>query len=103
MRNSTYSNDITEAVINSSLIEEIKILDLSMGTLTDKGADVLLTSLGVRQLDILNISENYLSDDKVSLLSLQQSRGNFNVSVMTNEQKKDDYEEEDYRYCSVAE
>lgn len=103
LRNSTYSNDITEAVINSSLIEEIKILDLSMGTLTDKGADVLLTSLGVRQLDILNISENYLSDDKVSLLSLQQSRGNFNVSVMTNEQKKDDYEEEDYRYCSVAE
>ncbi|BAZ13794.1 pentapeptide repeat protein [Calothrix sp. NIES-4071] len=104
LRNSTYSNNIAEAVINSPLIDSIKILDLSMGTLTDAGANVLLKSPVVKQLDILNISENYLSDDKVALLSLQESRGNFNVHVMTNEQKKDDYDDEEaYRYCSVAE
>ena len=105
LRNSTYSNDIAETVINSPLINSIKILDLSMGTLTDEGADILINSPEVKQLDILNISENYLSDEKVALLSLQESRGNFNVHVMTNEQKKDeDYgDEEAYRYCSVAE
>jgi hypothetical protein len=105
LRNSTYSNYIAEIVINSPLIDTIKILDLSMGTLTDKGADILLKSQAVRELDILNISENYLSDDKVALLSLQESRKNFSVHVMTNEQKKDDdYDDEEaYRYCSVAE
>jgi hypothetical protein len=103
LRNSTYSNDIAKTVINSPLINSIKILDLSMGTLTDEGADILIKSPEVRQIEILNISENYLSDDKVALLSLQESRGNFNVHVMTNEQKKDDYDEEAYRYCSVAE
>lgn len=105
LRNSTYSNGIAKAVINSPLIDSIKILDLSMGTLTDEGTDVLMKSSEVRQLDILNISENYLSDDKVALLSLQESRVNFNVHVMTNEQKSDEGydDEEDYRYCSVAE
>jgi hypothetical protein len=103
LRNSTYSNNIAEAVINSPLINSIKILDLSMGTLTDTGADVLLKSPAVKKLEILNLGENYLSDDQVALLSLQESRGNFNVHVMTNEQKKDENAEEAYRYCSVAE
>jgi hypothetical protein len=109
LRNSEYSQKIAEEIVNSSILNSIRILDLSMGTLTDTDVEILIDHSVVKQLEILNLSENYLSDDMLSLLSLEKSRGNFQVHVMTNEQKEvDEYEDEDdettaYRYCSVAE
>jgi hypothetical protein len=99
LRNSQYSDDIAKAVVQSPLINTIRILDLSMGTLTDDAVQKLLKNSAVKQLDILNISENYVTDPMVALLMLQQAKGTFPVRIMTDGQK----DVEGDRYCSVAE
>ncbi len=65
LRNSQFANDIAEAVVKSPLIETISVLDLSLGNLSDKGAEFLLNCAAVNELDILNVSEACLSDEMV--------------------------------------
>lgn len=104
LRNSQYSDDIAQAVINSPLINSIKIIDLSLGTLSNAGAEVLLSSSAVHQLNILNLSENFLSEQMIA--SVQVKEDDMQVRIITDGQKKpeEDYDEDDaYRYCSVAE
>ncbi|MFN6566074.1 STM4015 family protein [Dendronalium sp. ChiSLP03b] len=101
LRNSEYSDDIAEAVVRSPLLNTIRILDLSMGTLSDAGAELLLKNPVVQQLDTFNIAENYLSDEILAFVEEQQA--NFPVQIIIDGQKKDEYEDEEYRYCSVAE
>ena len=105
LRNSQYSDDIAKAVINSPLINSIKIVDLSLGTLTDAGAEVLLNCFAVHQLNILNLSENFLSEELIK--AIQKKQDNMQVRIITDGQKQpeEDYEDENevYRYCSVSE
>lgn len=99
LRNSEYSDDIASSVVQSPVIEQIKVLDLSMGTLGDEGAEALLNCPAVNRLDILNVSENFLSAEMIERLS------QLNVRIMAENQKDEEDEEEDEyrRYCSVAE
>ncbi len=68
LRNSQYSDDIAFALANSPIIENLIELDLSMGTLSDKGAKALLDCSAIYQLDTLDISKNYLTDEIVKSL-----------------------------------
>ncbi|MBD2362728.1 STM4015 family protein [Anabaena minutissima FACHB-250] len=100
LRNSEYSDDIAEALVRSPLLKTIRIIDLSMGTLSDAGAELLLKNPVVQQLDILNLSENYLSAEIINFV--EELQGNFHVQIMINGQRgEDEYDEE--RYCAVAE
>ena len=93
--NSQFTDDIAEAVVNSSLLNTISVLDLSLGTLTDRGAEFLLNFAPINELDILNVSYNYLSSEMVGKLS------ELDCKVLANFQEEDD--DEEYRYCSVSE
>lgn len=83
----------------SPLLEQLQVLDLSMGTLSDLGAEVLLNCSAVNQLDTLDVSANFLSDEMIAQLSQLSCR------VIAGEQKEEYEEEEEEfrRYCSVAE
>lgn len=99
LRNSEYSNEIAEAVVNSLLIDRVKVLDLSMGTLTEKGALALLDCPAVHQLDILNVSRNYLSEYAIIELSSQ-----LDEQVMVGHPADGYWDgDEGDRYCAVAE
>ncbi|MGH1397157.1 MAG: STM4015 family protein, partial [Trichormus sp.] len=100
LRNSEYSDDIAEALVRSPLLNTIRIIDLSMGTLSDADAELLLKNPVVQQLDILNLSENYLSEEIVNFVEEQQD--NFHVQILINGQRRDEYDDEE-RYCAVAE
>ncbi|WP_198139190.1 HEAT repeat domain-containing protein [Crocosphaera chwakensis] len=50
---------IAEKIINSSLLDRLLILDLSMGCLTDEGANLLRNFPKIEKLHTLDISENY--------------------------------------------
>lgn len=113
LRNSEYSDDIADAIVRrrgaacrqtSPLMNSISVLDLSMGTLSDRGAEVLLNCPAVQQLDILNLSANFLSNGMKASLSLQQE-GNIQVRILTDKPNNEyDYDcDEGYRYCSVSE
>lgn len=93
LRNSQYSNNIAFALVDSPIIENLIELDLSMGTLTDEGAEALLNCRAIHQLDTLDISENCLSDEIIKQLSA------FKFEVINTGYQKHPEE----RYCSVAE
>jgi hypothetical protein len=60
LRNAEYTDDIAQALAHSPILEELVELDLSMGTLTDKGATALIDCPAAQSLDILDLSANYL-------------------------------------------
>jgi hypothetical protein len=101
LRNSEYTDEIAAALVNSPVLEQIIVLDLSMGTLTDEGALALLNCPVINQLNLLNVSENYLSDEMIQRLS------ELEVEVIADNQKPYyspyGHYDPDYRYCSVAE
>lgn len=98
LRNSEYSDDIAYAVMQSPALARLIELDLSMGTLGDEGAEALLNSPVINQLDTLNVADNYLSRGIIPRLS------QLNCQVIVNNQKHG-YRKNNvwYRYCSVAE
>ncbi len=51
---------IALAIVDSPLIERLKILDLSKGTMTNEGVEYLLSCPGVNQLHTLDVSMNYI-------------------------------------------
>jgi len=99
LRNSEYSDEIADAVVYSLLIDHLKVLDLSMGNLSNYGALTLLNYCPpVNQLDILNVSANYLSHKTIARLS------ELDVQLIATHQKSEDnYSATGDRYCSVSE
>ena len=96
--NSEFSDDIAEAIVKSPLLETISVLDLSLGTLTDKGGEILVNCAAINQIDILNLADNYLSQELVSKLSP------LDCQLLANYQEEAEYyDDEEYRYCSVTE
>ncbi len=98
LRNSEFTDEIAHAIVYSPLLDSISILDLSMGTLGNDAAQVLLDCPKINNLDMLNLDDNFLSEETIKkFLKLD-------VEVYSDEQKQ---EERDYyingRYCSVAE
>lgn len=61
LRNSTYSDAIAEALASAPILDRIQVLDLSMGTLTDRGARALIGSVKLGGLANLVISHHYVS------------------------------------------
>ncbi len=97
LRNSQFADDIAAAVVSYSLIETISVLDLSLGNLSDEGAELLLNCAAVNELDILNVSECCLSDEMVDDLST------LNCQLLAEKQNRDGDYDDEYRYCAVAE
>lgn len=68
LRDSQLSDAIAVAVSNAPVLERLRVLDLSLGTLSDAGAAALLTSPGIAGLESLVIHHHYCSDEMVTKL-----------------------------------
>ncbi|MBW4605078.1 MAG: HEAT repeat domain-containing protein [Calothrix sp. FI2-JRJ7] len=64
-----YSGNITFAVANSPICENLIELDISIGEIEDDAAKALLKCSAIRQLDTLNISHNCLNDGMVGKIT----------------------------------
>ena len=96
---SEIQDEITEIVLNSKYMNQIEVLDLSNGTLTDKGGELLLENLpkypNVKELDA---HYNYLSDEMVEKLN--------QLSITTDVSENNEVEEYDgeiYMYPMMTE
>lgn len=69
LRSSEYSDLLAEALVQSPVIEHLAVLDLSMGNLTDEGAEALLNCSAVNQLHTLNIANNCVSSEMLEQLN----------------------------------
>ena len=92
---SQIADQVAEAVAESSILNQLKELDLSGGLMSDAGAEKLLASSRISRLENLNLEENYLSDELEKLF-----KNLSNVQVNFGDQKQD---EGWGRYVSVAE
>jgi hypothetical protein len=77
-----------------SVLDKIKVLDLSMGTLTDAGAEALFSNPKIKHLDKLDLHFHYLSNQWMENLATLP------VEIDLSDQQEDD---DGYRYTAVSE
>lgn len=95
LMDSEIQDEVAIAVAQAPILQQLKALDLSMGTLTDKGAKALLDSPGIRNLDFLNLRHHYLSDNMMAQLKT------LHIRINLDDQEKEGGD--DYRYAEVTE
>ncbi|ARU55675.1 hypothetical protein OLMES_1600 [Oleiphilus messinensis] len=94
LRNSMIADDVATILANAAFIEQLEVLDLSMGTLGDVGAQALLDSNYISGLKLLDLHYHYVSDElqaKLKALPIQVD--------LSDPQEEDDYG----RFVSVSE
>lgn len=97
---SEIQDEITETVLGCKYIGRISVLDLSMGTLTDKGGRMLLEQVPDHpNIKTLNLEYHYMSDEVMG--ELQRLSG-VNVNV-DDQQEADDYDGKIYYYPMLTE
>lgn len=95
LRNSEEADAIAEAVAASKILRSLDVLDLSLGTLADKGVNALLAADGIADLKKLDIHHHYVSDQYIS--KLQGLGCELNADDVQTEDSDDD------RYVAVSE
>ena len=98
LRNSEIIDQLTPLVCNSPVINGLETLDLSLGTMSDESAKVILESSALLNLKFLNLEHHFISDAVVA----QLTKLPYNVNV-SDQQEDDVYDGEVYRYISVGE
>jgi hypothetical protein len=95
LRNSEIADDIAIQLKGDAILDRIEVLDLSMGVLTDKGAEALFDNPAIKNLKKIDLHHNYISDDWAEKLA--------DLGVKIDLSERDTEEEEDYRYVEVGE
>jgi Leucine Rich repeat len=98
LRDCEIADAVATAIATAPILQQVKVLDLSLGNLGDVGATALLESPFVAQLTQLDIHHHYISAELVDRL---QALG---IEVdATDVQEPDEYNGQEYRYIAVAE
>ena len=100
LRNAQNADPYAQAVATSPILGQLEVLDMSLGAVTNLGAEALLASPALRKLKRLNLHQNYLDDamrKKVKALGIE-------CDVAAGNAEEDDYGDGDvYRYISLTE
>ncbi|MDQ3370899.1 MAG: TIGR02996 domain-containing protein, partial [Myxococcota bacterium] len=95
LRNAEFTDEACRALVTSPLLRQLEVLDLSLGTLSDDGAQTLAAHRdALRHLRVLDVSKSFLTDAGRAVL-----RGICAQVIDTEQQDADD----GYRYPSVGE
>jgi uncharacterized protein (TIGR02996 family) len=100
LKNSMFADDLAKALVGAKVLEALKTLDLSLGTMTDEGAKALVAAKdSLAHLECLDLTRNFLSKDGVKLVKTLCKK------VITDKQETaDDWGEgEMHYYVSIAE
>ncbi|MEK4009059.1 STM4015 family protein [Paenibacillus sp. FSL H3-0333] len=96
LKNSEIQDEIAAALADAPILDQLHTLDMSLGTLSDTGAEALLASERVKGLKLLNLSHHYMSDEMMQRLK----DSGLPVDVSDQQQADDD---DDWRYPSITE
>lgn len=99
LRNAHIADGIAEALATDhAAVQRLDRLDLSLGTLSDLGAQALFNSPAILELETLDAHHHYLSDDWIAKLS------SLPIAVdLGDPQGYVDPDDEDERYVAVGE
>ena len=86
LTDSEIQDELAEVVLESKYISLIRTLDLSMGSLTDKGGELLLTKLpSYPNIEVLDVHYHYMSDEMMRKL---EDLNHQHIEVNASEQEK---------------
>lgn len=94
LRDSHIADEVAKLVASSDIVKQLKVLDLSLGVLTDEGAQHLLDCPHIKQLKKLDIHHHFCSEKMME--KLQQ----LGIEVDISESEGADSED---RYVAVGE
>jgi hypothetical protein len=95
LRNSEIADDVAKALNGAPVLSLLRSLDLSLGTLTDVGAEALIANPAIAKLEKLDIHHHFVSPAVVKRLKA------LGPEVDAGDAKAG--EEEDHRYVAHAE
>ncbi|WP_188771305.1 STM4015 family protein [Emticicia aquatilis] len=94
LKNSFLQDEIAIKISQSRILGQLHTLDLSMGTLTDLGANALLRNPAISNLHFLNLDHHYMSDEMMEQIK------SLGIPVSMNDREVED---DGYRYIEVSE
>lgn len=100
LRNDSEADKTAAWLSGAKILDQIEFLDLSLGCLTDAGAQELVKNDKLKNLKRLDLHHHFLSDE--SAKELIEALPNVEVDV-SDKQEADVYEDEVYRYNFVSE
>jgi hypothetical protein len=106
LQDSELQDEIAAAVASAPVVAQLGSLDMSMGTLTDAGAEALLAGQPLTHLRALDLHHHYLSDAMAD--RLRQALAPNGVEVDLSERQKTvthdwDADQRERRYVAVSE
>ncbi|MEU5027287.1 STM4015 family protein [Streptomyces milbemycinicus] len=106
LQNSEIQDEIATAVAAAPVVAQLASLDLSMGTLTDAGAEALLAGQPLTHLMLLDLHHHYLGEKLAQRMrdALEPRGVEVNLSEQQQAQRWDwDESNEEHRYVAVSE
>ncbi|NUP38436.1 MAG: STM4015 family protein [Streptomyces sp.] len=106
LQNSEIQDEIAAAVAAAPVVAQLASLDLSMGTLTDAGAEALLGGQPLTHLTLLDLHHHYLGEKLAQRMrdELEPRGVEVNLSEQQQAQRWDwDESNEEHRYVAVSE
>ena len=100
LMNSEFENDIAKQLAKSPLLAQVKVVDLSMGTLHDEGGKAILDAADrFKHLERLELDHNYLSDEMAK--ALEKALGK--VVSIGERDEPDMWDDEPHYYTQIGE
>jgi hypothetical protein len=103
LRNSEMQDEIAAAMAGAPVVANLEVLDLSMGTLGDVGAEALLGGQPLTHLKKLDLHWNFLTEPMRERLVSVIGAAGVEVDVSETEEAEDDGDGNEWRYTEVSE
>jgi len=100
LRNYHLTDELAAVVSEANLPSSLITLDLSLGVLTDKGAQALLSSDKLATLEKLDLHHHYLSTPVMKQLAESEVA---QTIILDEQEEAEEYDGETYRYIFVSE
>ncbi|MQY10502.1 hypothetical protein SRB5_06100 [Streptomyces sp. RB5] len=102
LRNSEIQDEVASAVAAAPVVAQLNSLDLSLGVLTDTGAEALLGGQPLTHLQWLDLHHHFLSDAMTA--RVREALEPHGVEVDVSEQETpDNWDGREWRYTAVSE
>ena len=102
LKNSDLEDEICELVLSGNILPQLEVLDLSYGTLSDKGVELLINNIDkISHLKGLDLEYNYASKELLDKLKEQTDK--FGIKLDISQSEVDMDEENDWRYPYITE
>lgn len=94
LRNGQDTDALVAALAGAPVTRRLSVLDLSLGTLTDKGAQILLDTPVFLELTHLDVNHHYMSEEMTERLRGRFTEAGIGIEV-GGRQELEEYEDED--------